>query len=34
MQHVLDNKNTLPKNSVVTDVLAVYLSNEPQQHDV
>jgi len=34
MQHVSDNKNTLPKNTVVTDGLAVYLSNQPPQHDV
>jgi hypothetical protein len=34
MQHVSDNKNILPKNTVVTDGLAVYLSNQPPQHDV
>jgi len=34
MQHVSDNKNVLPKNTVVTGGLAVYFSNHPPQHDV
>jgi hypothetical protein len=34
MENFSNNKNILPKNTVVTYGLAAYLSNQPPQHNV